>query len=93
MSIVTYSTCSICSDKLDYDRACDQAHQGVCHWCAAANLPQEGYEAREHYRAPPPPRVLPALTPREQAAVAAYVRHVQAVCGTGPLVDLVTEED
>lgn len=84
-------TCTICADAYPWHRACDQAHEGVCHWCWVNNL-TGGYDSMPH----PAPREVPVpwLSERELAAVSAYVRHVQAVCGTGPLVDLVvTEED
>lgn len=79
--------CTICGLRFLHAYHCHQTHPDHCHDCYARNL-YGGFDAREH----PAPRALPALTPRAQAAVAAYVRHVQSVCGTGPLVDIVTED-
>ena len=82
--------CAICSEDYPYHRPCDQAHPDLCHWCAAHNL-TGGYDSVPH----PAPRETPGhwLSRRELAAVSAYMRHVVAVTGTGPLTDLLVTED
>lgn len=81
-------TCSICAETLAFHRPCDQAHEGVCHDCFSLNL-LSGLDAREH----PAPQAPPVLSPRAQRAVAAYVQHVLAATGTGPLADLLVMEE
>ena len=80
--------CSICADELYYNRGCDQSHPGVCHPCWQISMAGNPLD----YRAHDAPREPQALTPREQAAVAAYQAHVVRVMGAAPLVELVTEE-
>lgn len=82
--------CTICSTLFPYARACDQAHQGVCHSCASLNF---SYATLDNVPHPAPREVpVPWLSRRELAAVAAYQRRVLALAGTRSLAQLVTEE-
>lgn len=83
--------CTICSTPFAYARACDQAHPGVCHWCAEANFSGHPLDNSVH----PAPRETPplALTQRELAAVSAYQRRVLALVGPLPLAGLLLPEE
>lgn len=89
MFSVPYSTCAICADKLYYDRHCAQSHPDICHSCAELNWSGTTLDNPRH----PTPQAPPVLSPRAQRAVAAYVQHVLAATGTGPLADLLVMEE
>ena len=77
--------CAICGEVIRLASACHDAHPDHCHACTELSM-RAGYDSREH----PPPR--PSASPREEAAVAAYRRHVVRTGGTGPLGVRVRED-
>ena len=81
--------CAICSTPLRLPWPCTQRHPEHCHDCHATNL-AGGTPERHAHPAPETPLVL---SPRDVQALVRYRLHREAVLGTGPLVDLVTEED
>lgn len=80
--------CTICGAAYPYARACDQAHEGLCHSCAVLNGLPGGVDRQPH-PAPPAP---PALTPRESQAVQAYQLLMLALLDPQALLRLLTEE-
>ena len=80
--------CGICGAPLQLTAACRAVHEEHCHDCYRLSLAGGTPERHAHQR--PAPSVV--LSSADVQALVRYQQHVQAVTGTGPLVDLVTEE-
>ena len=56
--------CTICSDRYPFHAPCVRAHDGLCHWCAEANLSHTPLDNPAHDAPPESVSLLEAYARR-----------------------------